>query len=214
MSQDKKKRAPRIKSFSLKECRYINQNDSEFELTNLSSTGIGIARKADDRWPAEGDKMTGTLRIQENEVPIFLQIVRKDGYNVGCAYAQDPIELKGLIYNMYDTEFSALELKKVNQSILREQPDGKPHWFFDGSGGELYFVERNGKIGRYSINFKNHHIEGAIDKRPIVRAELETGHAAVTMTDKVREQFLRFLNNIENLEDEYLQRLVALINEA
>ena len=98
----------------------------------------------------------------------------------------------------------------VDTNILHAQPDGNPHWYFDGLHCELYFVEKDGQIVRFRLSFENRTIEGVRNHN---MRYIEDGHEnGKKISAGSAEQLHRFINNIEGLAEGVRAQLNDIVN--
>ena len=212
MSDKSEKRAARVKPLELKEILF-SRNDIDtstlYSISNLSETGLGVRRKPADYWPIK-DYIDGELILEDSKIPVTIRVMRITASEAGCAIIKGSSQLKRILHLKYHTEMNAHGLKKVDETLLRQQPDGKPHWHFDGSGGELYFIEKDNEIVRYRLTCDGISAEGSKGHPLRITRLVDDEIVSVPLDERISKVILKFLNNIDNLDPGYLHRFFEI----
>lgn len=129
------------------------------EITNISTSGVGLRRDQDTTWQALGQKLTGQLKIQHKYYRVTLEVRHITMGIVGCRYISSEPDLYKAIEDYLVYEITGLGFKKVDGQHLSDVEGGTPQWYVDSRGNELYLVEREGQVVRYHIVFLGNYVE-------------------------------------------------------
>lgn len=155
-------RAVRIKIFSTHQVLFelfSGPQKKLIEITNISTSGVGLKRDQDTTWQALGQKLTGQLKIRHKYFRATLEVRHVTMGIVGCRYISSEPDLYKAIEEYLVYEITGLGLKKVGRQHLSNVDQGTPQWYVDSQGNELYIVERDGQVVRYHIVFLGNYVE-------------------------------------------------------
>ena len=97
----------------------------------------------------------------------------------------------GLFRKHFRHEVSAARMTQVRSELLTQVSDGVPLLFVGSDESELFYVHQSGKIQRFVLKFFGRVLEGKLN-----------GSIDFHQNDSQREDCVRFLQNIQNLDTE------------
>ena len=212
-------RAGRIRKPSLIDVRY--KFEQETDVTDISYSGVGLFKAPLRGLPSEGSVLEGTLQFPDTEFKVPVKVVCYHAQVIGCCYVERPDSLKSYLKSQYKPELAALGLKKVDNSKLKSQIDGSPHWYFDGYDCELFYIVKAGELVRYRVAFLGRYFEGKPGKPPryaTYKADVHEGlrmpgskivHDRSNISSNDIENVIKFLTHVENFDDEYKKQVLA-----
>lgn len=191
-------RAPRVRVTTLHrlsfDCRNLAPQVSKpVEIANISATGIGLVNDGKIQWPSPGATLEGSLRFENEKFEVRLEIMHVGDSAVGCRYLGATDELQRFLLRYFRIETSAARMVQVNPDVLRAEEDGSPRLFRGLDNCELYLVEKNSKLVRFSLVFFGNHIES--DAAGSTRFASNSG---ALKRDEISAA-IKFVQNIEGL---------------
>lgn len=206
-NSSKETRQPRVKQFSLNEVKLLYRG-ATLQVINLSGSGLAVEMVNVAAFPAQGNHFEADLKINGNHFKFELETVRKSPNSVGCKFLSSTQELQKYLKHHFKIELAALNMTRVNNQILAPQPDGKPHWYFDGINSELYYIEHRDAIIRYRITWLDNELSGNTSgTKRFVKGGIEQ-----KMPQNVKAELIRFIQHIEELPGSHKHFFLAQID--
>ncbi len=205
---------------------YFERNNERIIISNMNSKGFGFLGKSFSVLPAKGDVLKGVLIIEGSSFPLDLEVVYS-GKNVGCKIKSISRECLNEISQYFSFEILALSLYPLNSDHLKKDPDGTPRIFVGEDNCELFFVENNKNLVKFSLTIFGNYLE--VDKNQNVRHgkildNAEDGEKEMTykkatiiqtsqdaLSEEQKNKIERFILNIENLNHEYKNEMIKLM---
>ena len=210
-NDSRKKRPPRVKQISLDQATFRRDDSEIFQLYNISSTGIAFLRKSGDVWPEKNISFGGVLKINDHEFSLRLSVQRYAENFIGCKIENPDRGYQNYLELKFSMEISAVNMTNVAESALRPQPDGNPHWFFDGLSNELYFVEKNNVIQRFRINTAGHFISYTPGRK--VYIEEENDLIALGTLPVLVDELTKFVLSIEGIDKNHRASILDILKK-
>jgi|GEM_PF-5138397 len=219
-----KQRSPRVRIPVLDKATFVAANGKTFPLRNLSETGLALSNSSGERFP---DEVSGEIHVGGEKVRVELLAVRRSGDEVGVNFANDPSELRGLLRRVFGDELHAQQMSEVDPSHQKEVSQGLPRWFYTPGHYELFFVELEGKVVRFELEWKGNLMVyadgglrfGLIDRRDNQEHD-KVKHAQsslVKWADQVRDEELtkamRLLENVKDLELAHRAQMQSILQK-
>lgn len=224
-------RAPRVQLVPLHHVAFRKKGaepgDPMIRMTNLSATGAGFYRDSAPNWPKEGGTLSGHIVLGEKEYEVTLKIVYLTPNRVGGHFIQPPLALKHAVEQYFDLELAALKLDEVRPELLKEEPDGQPHWFIASDHCELFYVERDGRVSHFHLHFFGTYMEtdksgklryGKVDEshspdKPSAK-ESELIQSTSKPDSAVFEAAVKFVRNIEKADPLARETICNVLSQA
>lgn len=157
----KSDRAPRVRLTPLHLIAYQFDHDfSRIPAANISVSGIGLMRGSREFWPLPGSMVKGILHVCDSSFPLELKLVHQTGAVVGCSYENPSREVVKSIERHLNVELAAMEMVRVDESLIDPAPDGSPHWYHGQNNTELFYVENNNQVERFNLVYFANYIQG------------------------------------------------------
>lgn len=206
-------RSPRVRLPVLDPAVFVASNGKTYALRNLSESGLALVTEG-ERFP---DKMSGEIVVAGDRAPAELIVVRRMGNEVGVSFAGDSMEVRGLLRRVFVDEFRAQGMTEVDPERQKAVPKGTPHWFYAPGNYELFYVEDQGTVIRFELEWNGNILTfvlgsglrfGVIDRKPALEED-KVKHAqsslvkwATEVKAEDRQKGARLLENIKGLESE------------
>lgn len=220
-------RAVRIRIFSGHQTTFelFSTTKKKFlEISNLSTTGMGLKRDTDTSWQALGQKLTGQLNLRGKPFRVTVEVRHITQGTVGCKFISTEPNLDQSIEEHLIYEITGIGLKKIDPTYLRSEEDGRPQWFVDSQGNELYLVEKNGYVLRFHVALMGNYIEwktgsnlkfGIILEEKNQDAKKQKSSHVVRYSDniprEIKRVIARLLENVEGLPSDYKTQILNAI---
>jgi hypothetical protein len=190
----------------------------EYPIRNLSETGLAIEGHG---FP---DEVSGQIRVGADSADVKLKVVRRRGSDMGLLITEGTSGVRGLLRRVFADEFRALEMTEVDPSRQKAVELGAPKWFYAPGNYELFFVEHEGKILRFEIEWNGQVLVyaggslrfGVVDMA--AQARSDGGHArselvmwAQEVLPETLRKALRIVENVNGLELATRRQLQALL---
>ena len=218
-------RAPRLRIHPLKNVEFRLEGPTApgpVGVANLSSSGIGLLRDSAKgfTWPAAGQKIKGSLLALGQSVAVTIEIVHNRLPVVGGRFSDNLPAIAAFVSKCFQAELRALRLAGVNPAVLKKPPKGTAHWYQDGSGNELYFVDVDGAIDYFRIVFMGNVIEkfatgelraGKVegeDRDGVEYKGSELVKEIAGIPADLRVAAVSFVENVRNLEPEWKAKIL------
>jgi hypothetical protein len=209
-----------------------NGEHRKHEVTNLSTHGLGmICADLGDK-AAPGSEFSGELEFGTHRFAITFRVVHITRSGAGCIFVhRNELYIQAFI-KWFSAEIAAAKLRRMNQLILKEEPDGKPIYYF-GDGNELFIVEEakpqegaKPKLLRFHAMILGNYFETESNR------DLKYGHAFIDSRDgdamsykgseliryssemprEMVDLFGRFIESIGDLEPWHKAALRSILN--
>lgn len=213
-------RSPRVRIPFIDRAVFLAADGKIYPLRNLSETGLALVCK-EGPFP---DTAKGEIQVGEEKVPVELRTVRRKGEDVGAHFTSDASALRGLLRRVFGDEIQAQSMTEVGAELQKEVLVGTPRWFYAPGNYELFYVEHEGKLIRFELEWNGNLLAylngslrmGRIDRKGEDREKLEHARSSlVTWADQVRAEdkskALRLLENIQGLDRSPREQMQALL---
>lgn len=238
-AKTQKRMAPRIQLQPLHRIRFVPTKpmtgmlaDSRggglaLGIANVSLSGIGFTRESVAEWPASGSLIEGELEAGDRKASVTVKLVHVTGRLAGCSFQGEFGVVQRLVLDYFRVELAALNMIQAPADILKEEPDGAPHWFHGKNNCELFYVTKPdapSALVRFQLSFFANYIESGEDGTPrfgtVVEDEggdkpMHKGSTLVCWQDapepELIETFVKFLKNISGLPAEIRDELARQI---
>lgn len=229
-----KNRAPRIKiTAPLRQIHFETLKPHaglRVQIANLSATGVGVRREGIPWWPQIGTVVEGTFFVNHEEIPAKLELIHLTGQTAGLRFVEPSPELLGMSKKYFNLEMAALEMTKVNPSVLRKQSEGNPHWLYGPNNCELFAVEKDNSLVRFHLSWYGNYAEGSASEKTRFgyvaedrRNDEEVSgvfykgstliHWLKAPTTDTVEEARRFLSHIQDLPEEIRKQIEVKLTE-
>jgi hypothetical protein len=206
---------------------YFEKNKERVLINNMNSKGFGFLGKSFSILPKKGDIIKGILTIETESFPIELEVVYS-GKNVGCKIILIERNCLKKISQYFSFELVAQSLYPLNSEHLKKDPDGTPIFYVGEDSCELYFVENNKNLIKFSVTLFGNYIE--IDKNHNIRHGRVSGNSEEleknltykksdliltsqeVLAEEQKNKIERFILSIENLSQEYKTEMIKLLH--
>lgn len=202
-------RSPRVKIPMMDRALFVDSSGKVFPLRNLSETGLALV----DEEGTFPDEASGEIHVGGEKVAVKLRTMRRSPKEVGAHFLADASALRGLLRRAFGDEIQAQSMTEVDSQHQKEVREGKPRWYYAPGNHELFFVEHEGKVIRFELEWNGKllvYAEGALRMGKIDRKgddrekQTHARSALVQWADQVRPEDLakarRLLENIKGLE--------------
>ena len=198
---------------------------NELLIENISFTGIALQASPEIKLPGIGEILSGTIAIKDKPFEVAFNLVRVKDSIAGGRFIERYQELRNFLKSHYGPELAAMSLKKVEKLDLKPQPDGDPHWFFDGNDSELYYVMNKGRLVRFRLSFLNRYLEGKQGEKPrfgkydagVAGAVRHPGTRTIKNSEKIPQKeiefLLRYVHHIQKLDEQVKHSILIGIGE-
>lgn len=223
----KVKRAIRIKIHEEHRVSFYTGKEKHLIL-NMNSNGIGLSAESFSELPKENQKINGILVIENDSFPLDLEVVYANKH-VGCKILSISKECTRKISHYFADELIASKLYPLKTENLKPDPDGTPAYYVGEDSCELFFVENEKKLIKFSLTIFGNYIE--IDKNEQVhhgKISIEddsesnnmsykkpdlilTSQSALTKENK--DKLEKFILNIDNLSHEHKVQMIGLLRK-
>ena len=231
-SSEKKRRerAPRVRISALHNIFFIpkeNAVGAKVKIANISVTGVGLLRESSQNWPDAGAVIAGHFEVNQAEkVPVEFTVVHASEKVIGGQFRPPADPVRKLVNSYFKYEVMALDMALVDPKLLKEEKDGKSHLFRGDNNCELFFIEHEGQIRRYTFTFFGNIMEWS-EGRPVKFGYMvfdmkATGNWGYSGADPIRwvttipkdtiEVSLKFLENIEQLLPQHKGQIAKTIS--
>jgi hypothetical protein len=133
---------------------------------NISVTGIGLVNVGLSQDGVIGSQFQGSLQIAGKSFQVVLRVAHISPSIIGCSFEGDAHTLSKAILDYFVAEISAMEVTEVNANLLKEDPRGRPRWFFGANNSEVYVVENEGRIVYFHVTLLGNYFESYADGEP------------------------------------------------
>ena len=209
------KRSPRAKVTPFSQLTLEIQEGKQWlplKLLNISTSGVGfeISKKMTDLFDV-GEVFSARLKFKDKskELKTKLFIQQLEGSYVGCAFIDFEPLLPVTIAHYFDVELSALDVIKIKASQL-DHPKGGKNFAYRGKDqcSLDYSATDNGKVTQFKIDIFGNVIEWHQgSKGAIILTE-------GTPDEHLKRLFMKFILNIQNLDDGHASQMTELIQTA
>ncbi len=216
--KSKIQRSPRVRVSLLDESVFVTAGGKAFPLRNLSETGLALVTNGEP-FP---DEASGELSVAGQKISLDLRVVRRNGDEVGAVVGNGASELRGLLRRVFADEFHALEMTEVDAKLQKKVALGSPRWFYAPGNYELFFVEHEGKVIRFEmewngnfLSYDNGVLRFGIVEKDVREAASHARSSLVKWGDEVsadhKRKGLRLLENVPSLEAPIRQQLQKIL---
>lgn len=225
----KVQRHPRVQLLALHQVTFLFDEASGLQrasVSNLSMGGMALLwPDPEQSLPTLQSTFSGSLEIVRQTFPLKGKFVHTSDRIVGCQFTEVPSSYASDLARYFNTELAATRLHPINPEMLEAQPDGNPHFFAGPNQCELFYVENQGRLIRFSLTFLGNHLEGlengdvkagwikedtGRDEKPTYKGS-SLVHSVGQLPPETFNSVLRFIHNIPCLNpeigDEIIQRI-------
>jgi hypothetical protein len=217
-------RAPRVllPFFPL---HFIADDDKDLLVANISTSGVGFQKTSFPTLPEDGSRITGTLRLEDKSYPLSLKVMHVSSSIVGCLIDPPSPDYSRDLSAYLEVELSAVQAREVDQSLLKETPEGKAHWFVGRANScELFLVENGGRLKNFHCTIWGHYFESKHEGHQRFGAISRSGQTDrsniypqseliedVEDSEQLAAMVLRFISNIPSLPASLRTQLVERV---
>ncbi len=215
------RRSPRVRIPFVDRAVFVAANGKEFPLRNLSETGLALLNQG-DRFP---DQVSGVIHVGSEKVDVELLVVRRTNEEVGVYFTNDSSSLRGMLRRVFGDELQAQGMSEVGPEHQKAVAEGKPRWLYAPGNYELFYVELDGKVIRFELEWNGNllvYAEGGLRfgliDRKLAHDQEKVKHAQsslVKWADQVRQEdkvkAMRILENIKSLGDDTRQQMQRIL---
>ena len=212
-------RSPRVRLPDVDAATFV-ADGREYPIRNLSESGLALV--------GEGlpDEVSGQITVGGDGTPVKLKVVRRRGSDLGLLILDGASGVRALLRRVFADEFRALEMTEVDSSHQKAVDLGQPKWFYAPGNYELFFVEHEGKILRFEIEWNGQVLVysagslrfGVVDLA--AQARSEGGHArselvkwAQEVSPETKRKALRLVENVNGLDVSTRKQLQTLLRD-
>jgi hypothetical protein len=212
-------RSPRVRLPEI-DAAVLFTDGREYPIRNLSETGLAIEGQG------LPDEFNGQIRVGTDSAEVKLKVMRRRGSDMGLLITDGASGVRGLLRRVFADEFRAMEMTEVDSSRQKIVELGQPKWFYAPGNYELFFVEHEGKILRFEIEwngqvlvYSNGSVRfGVVDSAALARSD--GGHVrselvmwAQEVLPETRRKALRIVENVSGLEPASRKQLQDLLKD-
>ena len=169
----KKERSPRIRLL-LSDGAKLETPEGVFAIVNLSETGLSVIAENS----ALPTRTSGKLVLSQEAVPIDIEVVRRNGGQLGARFLGDVQPVRSLLRRIFRDEMKATEMSEIDAAYLAREESGAPRWFYAPGNYELFLLEANAQVVRAELGWNDR----------IVVAATGVGARSGTIPAEVREE--------------------------
>jgi hypothetical protein len=217
-SEPLRPRSPRLRIPLADEAVFLARNGRAYPLRNLSETGLALLSPG-ERFP---DEAGGEIRVGGEKVYVELLTVRRDADEVGLSIGDGAAGVRALLRRVFTDEFHALEMTEVDASRQKPVEQGAPRWFYAPGNYELFYVEHEGKLLRFEVEWNGRVLAhdgeslrfGTVSGEP--REEVSHTRSALVrwesgVPDECRRKASRILENVPGLDAAARKQMQAIL---
>lgn len=214
-------RSARVRLSALDQAVFIDSNGKKYPLRNLSETGLAL-QSMGTFFP---DEVSGSIQVGSEKVDVKLLVVRRGNEEIGATFANEASQLRGMLRRAFGDEIHAQGMSEVDPEHQKAVTEGKPRWFYAPGNYELFYVELEGKVVRFELEWNGNFLVyaegslrfGLIDRRHDKEHD-KVKHAQsslVKWADQVKEEdkvkATRILENIKSLSNESRSQMQRIL---
>jgi hypothetical protein len=132
-------------------------------VSTLSIHGVGWNLNAPTQLSLQSEEvLPATLVLDGVEYGLKVELRYQRDLACGARFVSPDIEMVKAIRSKFQAEIVGAQLRSIDSSLLRPEPDGVPLWFQDKAGHEVFVVVDPGKerIIRFRLGYLGHYMEG------------------------------------------------------
>lgn len=222
----KKKIIERSHRFKIRDYHDLSMaiNGEEFEIGNLSLTGIGFkAQDLSEKLKTNEEILIG-LRIGEHLFTISGRIAHITNGFIGLAVTSHLDEYAKIFKSFFDIEIKAIKLEKMDVSEIKHSFGGELHWYHSDQFHELIYVLKDGTLTYFKLIFQSMVIEmnstGSLIACEYIADEanpqkkFEPLHSLIgdeQILGEMSPYLCRFINEINGLDEDLKSKLTSKI---
>ncbi len=212
-----RERSPRVRVPLVDNAAFVVAGKS-YPLRNLSETGLALSTLGENL----PDTLRGEIQVSGEKVAVELLVARRNGDDLGARFGDGAAQVRALLRRIFTDEIRALEMTEVDSSKQKAVEIGQPRWFYAPGNLELFYVEHEGKVIRFEMEWNGNILSfadgllryGKIDREN--REEVEHARSSlVKWNDKVdsehKRKALSLLENIPGLEAQPKQQMQTVL---
>jgi hypothetical protein len=138
------------------------ENQSKFEILNISISGVGFFADRQDFMRSPVTQYSAWLFVGGKKHQVELEVVRQSRGIVGARWIGLSEELRRELWKILEPERVASGSLRMNDSLLAQQPDGKPIFYSSREGCEFYLVTSFEKGLRGYVDWFGSHLQFAV----------------------------------------------------
>lgn len=195
-------------------------DEKVYQIKNISLSGVGFVIE-DENYFEVGQKYEGSLILNKNQIPVILEVRRKESNIIGAILEIEDRFSKELL-SFFEGELNALSLRKISIDSLKRDENGEPCWFYGDRNHELYLTTQGDVVTTFQLNYHGHIIVADNEKFHLgVQVDENTPgehktSKLVSKTVKVDDDFklmiLRFVKSINDLLPEHKTQILARLS--
>jgi len=148
-AKGKIQRSPRVRIPGSEDVQFLSATGKAYPIRNLSESGLALLSPG-EHFP---DEASGEIQVGDLSVYVKLTTVRRNGDEVGLTIGDGAAGVRTLLRRAFSDEFHALEMTEVDATRQKPVDLGQPKWFYAPGNYELFFVEHEGKVIRFEIEW-------------------------------------------------------------
>ena len=220
---------PRVQILPLHNVKFLLGDESArkvFDIANISFGGIGILRSDSKILPKKGELMKASLHIYNQILDAPVIIAHTGHLTIGCTFVKPSDELLFSIEKYLEVELTALHMQPTHPGLLRDEPDGRPFWYFGKNNCELFYVVKDDKLVRFHITYFSNYLEGAPRKElrfgkvvgDEVKEQMKLKGSNIiewekNIPDKLISVSIKLLQNVEGMDHSHAKQIIDLIRQ-
>lgn len=209
-------RSPRIRLLLADGARFETA-DGAYPLLNISESGLGLLAEN-----SAAGRMSGTLFLGSETLPVELEVVRQTGTFVGARFVSDTTPVRSVLRRLFLEEIRATEMSQVSGRELQVE-SGTPRWYYAPGNYELFYVEREGKPERLEMEWNGRVVAANHGERARIghlheESREKPGHPKSSLVDwegeigdEDRTKAIRILENVAGLDPAVRGMLVGML---
>jgi hypothetical protein len=197
-------------------------------VANISSSGIALDGKNCILKFKKKQTVSGFLMLEEEKIQMILEVVYV-GKNIGCKIIKSQKDVDRKISAYFKNELMASRLYPLKSEILKPVPEGRPMAYVGEDNCELFFVEKEQELLKFSITILGNYFEidkdhnllhgsiGDDDNHPEGKIVPKKSDLVYLKEGKPNKELIntleKFILNIENLSNEYKRQMIDLLKQ-
>ncbi len=202
-------RAERVDVVALHNARFwlnLPQGKKDFQLKNLSTTGMALILKDSETLDLPAPPITGVLDLADKSHIVSIEIRHRSPMVLGCQFQYTDFFFQRSIRDHLFGELLGLGLKQINPEILYREEGQESFWFADVRQNGLHFVLSQGKLAHAEIHFLGHTL--MVDRGGHIRQNDSSNIDPV----EIREMAIKLIKSIKGLQPVHCERLCQILS--
>jgi hypothetical protein len=149
-SRQQQNREPRVRLLP-GEAIYFEDSTQKYKVENISESGLAFAKTT----LQVGQRISGSLHIAKEAISLELEVMRAGETTTGLRIRNGEKLLRGALRRVFTDEYQAMGMSAVSSELLQAEAAGIPHWFYAPGNYELYLVEKDNKVVKAHVSWKD-----------------------------------------------------------